>query len=610
MTYEFFSSFKSLFIRWPRYVLIAGSLGLLVACGGGGGGGTSSTGGATVAPTIALTRSDSGGSVYPGNTAMVLPQFNYGSGTLSWVDSSGTSHNQPVVAGTPVSVTPSQTTPYTLTVVYQDPTTVRTSMLTGTASLTVTVVAPPSLAASLSLATSQTGTVITGTTIQITPAFSVPSELTMTSSVILLNDDATNPIAATSGVPVVHTPTIDTAYKLKVCYTDTRVIPSVSSCESTNATTIRVTQGPTKFSTGGLLNIARSDFTTTALQNGMVLVAGGINSAGAVEKSVELYDPVNNKWTRTGDMKTARRGHAATLLRDGRVLITGGYDGTTAATALNKAETYDPATGVWTNTTGTLIQARRWHTSTLLNTDKVLIVGGSVSSGSGTVVELFDPVAGTFTATGSLRLPRQGHTATLLPTGEVLVVGRNNSDGSTSTVNGTSVVSSRTTEIYSTSSAAWTDGPVLNFDRYSHAATLIGNANQLLVTGGYDAGTDKAEILNVTTVPTASSSWTTTTANLSVSRALHTSTYLPASNQVLVIGGYNASSLMLVTTELFDLNASTPASSTWSTLGNKELSLARAMHTSTLLSNGNVLVLGTYYTTSGTVSNTTEIWTP
>ena len=540
---------------------------------------------------------------------MVLPQFNYGSGTLSWVDNSGTSHNQPVVAGTPMSVTPSQTTTYTLTVTYQDPTTVRTSMQTGTASLTVTVVSPPNLAASLALATSPTGTVITGTAIQITPTFSVPSGLTMTSSVILLNDDANNAIAATSGTPVVHTPTINTTYKLKVCYVDTRVVPSVSNCEASSGATIQVTAGPTKFTTGGLLNIARSDFTATALQNGLVLVAGGINSAGSVEKTVELYDPVTNKWTQTGDMKTARRGHSATLLRDGRVLITGGYDGTTATTALNKAETYDPATGVWTNTSGTLIQARRWHTSTLLNSDKVLIVGGSVSSGSGTVVELFDPVAGTFTATGSLRLPRQGHTATLLPTGEVLVVGRNNSDGSMSTVNGSSVVSSRTTEIYTPGTAVWTDGPVLNFDRYSHTATLVGNANKLLVTGGYDAGTNKAEILDVTTVPPSSRSWTTTT-NMSVSRALHTSTYLPASNQVLVIGGYNATSSMLISTELFTLNATTPASSTWSTSGNKELSLARAMHTSTLMSNGNVLVLGTYYATSGTVSNTTEIWTP
>jgi N-acetylneuraminic acid mutarotase len=308
---------------------------------------------------------------------------------------------------------------------------------------------------------------------------------------------------------------------------------------------------------------------------------------------------VNNKWVRTGEMKTARRGHAATLLRDGRVLITGGYDGTTATSALNKAETYDPATGVWTNTTGTLIQARRWHTSTLLNNDKVLIVGGGVSSGVSRVVELFDPIAGTFTATGSLQLPRQGHTTTLLPNGsQVLVVGRNNADN---TFNA-GVDSSRTTEIYDVTAGTWSAGPVMTYGRDSHTATLVGNSNVLLVSGGYGAGTDKVESLDLT-APILS--WTTNSP-MSVARALHTSTYIPSIDKVLVMGGYNATSQMLLSTELFTLNAITP----WSNTGNKELTLARAMHTSTLLSNGNVLVVGTYYTTSGTVSNTAEIWSP
>ena len=611
MTYEIFSSLKSHIIRWPRHLFMAGGLCLLVACGGGGGGGASPSSGASSPPTITLTRTDGGGSVYPGNNAMLLPQFNYGSGTLNWVDSSGVSHTQPVVAGTAMAVNPSQTTTYTLSVTYQDPTTVRSSMLTGTAALTVTVVAPPSLATSLSLAISPSGTVTTGTSIQVTPTFTVPAGLNMTSSNILVNDNTASPIAATSGTPVVHTPTVNTTYKLQVCYTDTRVIPSVSNCESTNGTNtaVQVISGPTKLSTGGLLNVARSDFTTTALQNGLIMVAGGINSAGAVEKTVELYDPANNKWTRTGDMKTARRGHAATLLRDGRVLITGGYDGTAATSALNKAETFDPATGVWTNTTGTLIQARRWHTSTLLGNDKVLIVGGSVSSGSGTVVELFDPATGSFTATASMRIPRQGHTATLLPTGQVLVVGRNNSDATYLSVNSVNYESSRTTEIYSpTGTPAWTDGPVMAYGRDSHTATLLGGSNMLLVTGGY-GGTNKAEVLNVTTAPTSLSTWVSVP-DMSTSRALHTSTYVSSINKVLVIGGYNATSNMLVSTELFTPDTNTPANSSWSTSGNKELALARAMHTSTLLNNGNVLVLGTYYTTTGTVSNTTEIWSP
>jgi hypothetical protein len=146
----------------------------------------------------------------------------------------------------------------------------------------------------------------------------------------------------------------------------------------------------------------------------------------------------------------------------------------------------------------------------------------------------------------------------------------------------------------------------MTYGRDSHTATLVGNSNVLLVSGGYNAGTNRVESLDLATTPLA---WTTSSP-MSVSRALHTSTYIPSTDKVLVIGGYNATSQMLTSTELFTLTASTPPSGTWSTTGNKELTLARAMHTSTLLSNGNVLVLGTYYTTSGTVSNTTEIWSP
>jgi Galactose oxidase, central domain len=634
MTFEIFSSLKSHIIRWPRHLLMAGSLCLLVACGGGGGGGSSPSGGTTAVPTIALTRSDGGASVYPGNTALVLPQFNYGTGALSWTDSSGAGHSQPVVAGTPVAVTPSQTTTYTLSVTYQDPTTVRTSLVTGSATLPVTVVSPPSLLASLSLSTAPTGTVTPSTAIQITPTFTVPAGLNLTSSVILVNADAASAIAATSGTPVVHRPTVDTTYTLKVCYTDTRVVPVAANCASVDATRIQVASGPTKFSTGGLLNIARSDFTATALQNGTVLIAGGINSTGVVEKSVEIYDMVNNKWIRTGDMKTARRGHAATLLSDGRVLITGGYDGTTAATALNKAETYDPATGVWTATKTTLIEARRWHTSTLLPSGKVLIAGGGVSSGNGTVTELFDPsstATTSFVSAGTMAVARQGHTATLLPSGKVLIVGRSNSEHSNLNVGTTgapiNVDSARTSEIYDPAATAvapattpvyWSYGPTLNVGRDSHTATLVPNADStkfyLLVAGGF-GGSTTSELLDVTT-STLGTSFTAVTHAMSVSRALHTSTYISTIGKVLTIGGYNATSLMLMSTELFNLDESVATTSAiatnspWVSTGSKELTLTRAMHTSTLLSNGNVLVLGTYYTTSGTVSNTTEIWSP
>ena len=76
---------------------------------------------------------------------------------------------------------------------------------------------------------------------------------------------------------------------------------------------------------------------------------------------------------------------------------------------------YNPATGTFTNT-GSLNAALCSPTATLLNTGKVLVIGG-------TNAELYDLSTGTFSNTGSPNVSRVLHTATLLPNGEVVVAG-------------------------------------------------------------------------------------------------------------------------------------------------------------------------------------------
>ena len=77
---------------------------------------------------------------------------------------------------------------------------------------------------------------------------------------------------------------------------------------------------------------------------------------------------------------------------------------------------YDPATGVWTPT-GSMVNARREQTATLLPNGQVLVVSGRFTRTAG----LYDPVSGNWTTTTCSAA--HGHTATSLRNGKVLVAG-------------------------------------------------------------------------------------------------------------------------------------------------------------------------------------------
>jgi hypothetical protein len=478
--------------------------GLLLACGGGGGGSTT----ATEAPTLTLTNASSNlAPFYPGNPIFLLPTYTSGTGKITWLDNAGATQTRYIdKSGTLVQINPLVTTVYTLTVTYQDPTQVRTNLLTKNQSLTVTV----------------------------TPVATPPVTLDL----------------------------------------------------------------------GGDMTVARSDHASVLLPDGRVLVAGGTDSV-SILKSSELFDPSTETWRASGDMKTARRGHSATLMADGKVLVTGGFDG---KAALATAEIYDPSTGAWTATLGPMTSSRRFHTATLLSDGKVLIAGGVVGplvTADPKATELYNPATGLFTAyatftetaagsgVGSgLALPeaRQGHTATKLSTGSILFVGN-------------SGVNSAAAKLLAYDSATptasvWTLAGTMANTRYNHAAVVLSD-NKVLVTGGFgnQTGTSKsAEIYNPT-----GNSWSSAT-SMATDRALHTSTKLQ-DGRVLVVGGYDGLKA-LTTIEIYD-----PTADTWTApSASKVLNTARAMHTSSLLSSGDVLFVGTYFQTSGTISKTTEIW--
>jgi N-acetylneuraminic acid mutarotase len=285
-------------------------------------------------------------------------------------------------------------------------------------------------------------------------------------------------------------------------------------------------------------------------------------------------------WLPTGMMLQPRDNHAATLLSDGRVLVTGG---STSSGQLASAELYDPATGTWSSA-GSLSQARMNHTATLLPTGKVLVAGGYGSNNFLSSAELYDPATGAWTTTASLQHARVGHTATVLPNGMVLIAGGLNS-GAFPTV----------TELYDPASGAWyTTNTSLSLGRFFHTATLM-PGGKVLVTGG-DSTAGRATLSEVYDVSTGS--WSTV-GPLAQGRTNHTATLLPE-GKVLVAGG-NGNTGYVTSAELYD-----PATKAWTLTG--PLAQARTFHTATLLPEGKVLVTGG--TVSSSSPTTAELYDP
>jgi hypothetical protein len=271
--------------------------------------------------------------------------------------------------------------------------------------------------------------------------------------------------------------------------------------------------------TGGMHD-GRSGQTATLLQDGTVLVVGGMISAGDSVLNAELYDPVSGTWTATAAMPVAGQGHTATLLSNGKVLIVGGLNGP------QHAELYDPVSGTWT-ATGYRTTRGLGHTATLLPDGRVLVVGYTSRLKDGaSSAELYDPGSGSWSATGNLGQLNTPHTATLLPDGSVLVVGC-----------GAEVGKGKPTanaELYDPISGSWKAvGHMLENHGIACAATLLADG-RVLVAGGSNAtgASASAELYDPGT-----RTWSAAQ-KMGLARAGQTATLLPG-GQVLVAGGQN-----------------------------------------------------------------------
>jgi len=221
---------------------------------------------------------------------------------------------------------------------------------------------------------------------------------------------------------------------------------------------------------------SRANHQATLLADGRVLVCGGQKWMYGEPNSLasaEIYDPVENVWTSVAALEVARYGHTSTLLEDGRVLVAGGWMYGAPGAPGSHVEVFDPVAATWDVLPG-MPEASAKHTATLLQDGRLLVVGnGGTGTSSSNWAAIYTPTVTDSTAWQIIAAPlisHNLHTATLLNDGTVLVCGVTNSDPVCS-------------EIYDPVRGIWSLGEALQVPRAGHSATLLEDG-RLLFAGG------------------------------------------------------------------------------------------------------------------------------
>ncbi|MDQ8023334.1 MAG: kelch repeat-containing protein [Moraxellaceae bacterium] len=211
------------------------------------------------------------------------------------------------------------------------------------------------------------------------------------------------------------------------------------------------------------MNVARTRATARLLSSGKVFVMNADHYNGV--RFAEVYDPVTNTFTKTGNMIDVSGWYGLVVLQDGRVLKVGGLAFDSAGGYLNRAELWDPATNQWTGT-GPMGQPRQDVQPFLLSDGRVLVAGGGNTS-SLSSTEIYDPATGQFLAGPAMPIATAVSSATRLDNGDVILMGNY----------------TRSLIRYQAASAQWNlTGPKRAAVRNSTASLLPGG--DLLLAGG------------------------------------------------------------------------------------------------------------------------------
>ena len=344
----------------------------------------------------------------------------------------------------------------------------------------------------------------------------------------------------------------------------------------------------------GAMNESRFAHAAVLLNNGKVLVSGGLTGSGNSSQTAELYDPLTGTWRYTsGQMLAARQAHNMVKMLDGRVLVFGGHLHNPFTPVLI-TEIFDPVTETF-SATGPMSFLHLEQPGVLLDDGRVMLVGASFPESRPS--EIYDPASGTWTsAVPPIPVGSAGYQAVKLPAGQVLAMG----GGKPSDTPMYPFV-----QRYDPGSNSVTPMVDLIWARRDLVATVLLDG-RVLAAGGTDSGfsTSVAEVYDAAGGPNGV---TQATFPMNEARRNAVGSLLP-SGDVLVTGGVQTQPGAPPVSHSVTGEVWNAATGHWSVVGS--MSTARVAHTSTALGNGAILITGggTYDGISAHPSNCADLF--
>lgn len=152
---------------------------------------------------------------------------------------------------------------------------------------------------------------------------------------------------------------------------------------------------------------------------------------GTAQKTTEIYNPVSNSWSTGPNMTEFKAGAMSVVLADGRWLVSGGVTHTTLfGLAIpdfsDNQQIYNPVTNSWSNT-GNMKDKRALGGITLMENGQVFIAGGAggdiFNIGPIKDTEVYNPTSGGTTAKPNLSQESAFNTCVSLGGNRVMIVG-------------------------------------------------------------------------------------------------------------------------------------------------------------------------------------------